>query len=576
MYEIWNLKIPEIPPRARLYPLEPVGKGTPFVEGLTSYILRLADAHTVPVGALVRHELAHLRPPAQARGPWKDHRRRWTSAVPLMSYAINGLEEGASRWVRALEAATLRSDLSCLTLLPIREFFCSRYLFRGGRAWCQSCLEEWRTTDRTVYEPLLWSLRLAKVCPRHCCYLAERCPFCRRTMHPLTSDSRPGCCSRCYRWLGLAEGDPSTQCVSLSPTKDLETRRTEYLGDLIARAPQLDGRHLRQNFLHNLRRCVEELFQGNGAAFAHFVNSPPNAVRYWISGTTVPRINRFLEACVRLEVPPVAFVRGPSQDEMFSWRSLASRINHDRPVGRYWPREDTLRALELAVRERPAPTVSQVARRLGYRGTEGLRRIAPEICKQITTNYENSFAPEPFHKGPRPRICEVTKIETALRESLVRRTPESVPKIAFRLGYAQSAPVLAEFPDLCRAINAKLAARKKSRLTAMRRLIIKALEESPPPSLRKLAHRLGYRDKKVIGRYFPELQTALIARRAAHKRSNFCRLTLRLQSMLREDPLPSAGTVARRLGFSINTLRRRFPEPYQTIIATRLSQKKNS
>ena len=198
-----------------------------------------------------------------------------------------------------------------------------------------------------------------------------------------------------------------------------------------------------------------------------------------------------------------------------------------------------------------------------------MRNVSAEICKQITKNYENSFAPEPFYKGPRPRICEVTKIEAALRESLARQTPESVPKIAVRLGYAHSGPILAEFPDMCRAINAKLADRKKSRLNAMRRTILKALTESPPRPLRELAHRLGYRDKKTIGRYFPELQAAL-------RRSDSRQLMLKLQSILREQPPPSTCTVARRLGLSINTLRRRFPELYQGIVARRLTHKKNS
>lgn len=35
-----------------LYNLEPIGIGTPYVEGLTSYIVRLADAHCVTTGTL--------------------------------------------------------------------------------------------------------------------------------------------------------------------------------------------------------------------------------------------------------------------------------------------------------------------------------------------------------------------------------------------------------------------------------------------------------------------------------------------------------------------------------------------
>lgn len=575
MYEFWNLKIPEIPSRSRLYPLEPAAKGTPLVEGLTSYILRLADAHAVPVGALVNHELARLRPPARSQGPWRDRRASRPSAVSLMSYSINGLEEGASRWVEALEAATLRSDLSHLTLLSLHEFFCSLSLFRRVRAWCRTCLEEWRIAGRTIYEPLLWSLRLAKVCPKHHVYLTERCPHCSRAMKPLTSASRPGRCSRCYRWLGAIEGESFTECISLNPTKILETRRTEYLGDLLACAPQLNGGPLRQNFLYHLRKCVHELFQGNRAAFAHFVSCPPSAVGNWISGATIPRISRFLEVCVRLEVPMAAFLLDPSR-AMTNWSSFASRIHPDRSVGRYWRREDTLRALTPALRERPAPTLAQIARRLGYKGTEGLRRVAPETCKQITKNYQDSFVPGPFHKGPRPRICKASKIEAALRASLARRTPESVPEIAVRLGYAQSAPILIEFPELCRAINAKIASRKKSRLKTMRRIIIKTLEENPPPPLREVAHRLGYRDKKVIHHYFPKLEAALIAHRQACRRQNSHQLMLRLQPMLSERPLPSACTVARRLGLSIATLQRRFPESYHRFVARKQNQGKNA
>jgi AraC-like DNA-binding protein len=570
MYEAWNLKIPDIPPRSRLYPLEPIGKGTPLVEGLTSYILRLADAHAVPVGALVSHELAHLRPPSRSGEPWKARWGRRTYAVQLVSYAVNGLEDGASRWVGALEAGTLRNDLSQLTLLSFREFLCSLHLFRKVRAWCPSCLEEWQMAGSTIYEPLLWSLKLVKVCPKHHRHLAERCPLCCRAMKPLASDSRPGRCSHCYRWVGALEGKPFTQNAPIDWAKSLETRRAKYLGDLLAYAPRLDGRLLRQNFRHNLRRCVHELFRDNKAAFAHFVNCPSGAVENWVSGVTIPRINRFLEACVRLEVPMVTFLKNSSQDGTIDWRSLASRIDHDRPVGRYWRREETLRALEPVLRERPAPTLAQVAQRLRYKGTEGLRRVAPEICKQITRNYQNSFTPAPFHKGPRPRICEAAKIEAALRQSLAQRTPEPVPKIAVRLGYAQAAPILVEFPALCRAINAKLADRKQDRLKAMRRTIIKALAENPPPTLRALAHRLGYRDKKIIGRYFPDLQAALIDRRETHKLRKFRQLTLKLQSILRRQPLPSALTVARSLGLSVSTLQRRFPEPYQKIVARNL------
>jgi len=576
MYETWDLTIPEIPTRTRLYPLEPIGKGTPLVEGLTSYILRLADAHSVPVGILVNREVVPLRPAAQRRGRWKDRREPRSPTVSLTSYSINGLEDGPWRWVQALEAATLRKDLSQLTLLCFRGFFCYIHFFRRVRAWCPSCLEEWRITGKTVYEPLLWSLSLAKVCPYHRCCLADRCPSCHRQMAPVTSDSRPGHCARCCRWLGGADGDATTQSESIYPLTPLEVLRSEKLGELLACTSQLRGGVLRRNFLHNLRKCVGELFRGNGAAFAHFVNCPASAVEYWLRGVCIPRIHRFLQICIRLEVPTLAFVSNPSQEETVDWSSLASRIDHDRPVRRYRRKDETLRALELAVRERPSPSLREIARRLGYSGTEGLRGVAPEICKQITKRFENSFAPEPYHKGPRPRICAATRVEAALRKSLAQRTPEPVAQIAVRLGYASPSPLQGQFPDLCRTIHAKLVSGKKTRLKVMRRIVIRALDESPPPSLRELAHRLGYRDKKIIRRYFPELNVALIEHREAHEQSKFRQLRSRLQGILCEQPPPSVGEVARRLRLSSSTLWRRFPDLSRSIGARSPWRRKKS
>ena len=52
-----ELSAPRMPPRSRLYPLVPVGVGTPYTESLTSYITRLADAHCVTTKVLVLREL---------------------------------------------------------------------------------------------------------------------------------------------------------------------------------------------------------------------------------------------------------------------------------------------------------------------------------------------------------------------------------------------------------------------------------------------------------------------------------------------------------------------------------------
>ena len=56
-YEEWDMNIPPIPPRSRLYRLEPIGIATPYVESLTSYITRLAEEHCLTLKALVMGEI---------------------------------------------------------------------------------------------------------------------------------------------------------------------------------------------------------------------------------------------------------------------------------------------------------------------------------------------------------------------------------------------------------------------------------------------------------------------------------------------------------------------------------------
>jgi hypothetical protein len=189
MLDSWDLTPPVVPPRARFYPLEPIGVGTPLVEGLTGYLLRLAEAHAAPVAALTE-ELRRCAPVAQAAsaGPEKD------CACPygLLSYSANGVEESAAKWARALNAATLRADLQNLTLLAFEGFLCSLSLFRRFRTWCPSCFEEWRLSDASIYEPLLWSLSVAQVCPYHRQPLVSICPRCSRPTRPIMSLSRPG------------------------------------------------------------------------------------------------------------------------------------------------------------------------------------------------------------------------------------------------------------------------------------------------------------------------------------------------------------------------------------------------
>jgi hypothetical protein len=81
----WDEELVEIKPRSRLYHLEPIGTRSPMVESLTSYITRLADAHSVYPHVLFRHEIHPLL--KQAGNPIDNNLRNFWACSP----AFNGL-----------------------------------------------------------------------------------------------------------------------------------------------------------------------------------------------------------------------------------------------------------------------------------------------------------------------------------------------------------------------------------------------------------------------------------------------------------------------------------------------------
>jgi hypothetical protein len=193
------------PPRSRLYSLPPIGLGTPYVESLTSYITRLAEAHCVPPRELmVREVLPNIEASFK-----KKYSRGTLSAKrfhPEVTQTFNGSGKLAGLLVQALNSLTSRSDLQFLTMLPWSSVLLRDGNLRTGRAWCPKCYEEWQKKQMAVYEPLLWSLRAVTVCPLHEQVLHSRCPFedCRGILPALAPQARPGMCSRCGRWLGIS------------------------------------------------------------------------------------------------------------------------------------------------------------------------------------------------------------------------------------------------------------------------------------------------------------------------------------------------------------------------------------
>lgn len=166
--------------------MEPIGIGTPDVESLTSYITRLAEAHSVKVGTLIAEEIIPL---LKEICPYIDLKR------------IDGCLKVTKKIVQILERLTLVKGLRFLTMLTWSDIF-SYKAIRTNQAWCPTCYYEQQRSNQQIYRPLKWSLKYVQICLKHNTLLISKCPFCQKTVPQLSTKSKNGYCLNCNTWLG--------------------------------------------------------------------------------------------------------------------------------------------------------------------------------------------------------------------------------------------------------------------------------------------------------------------------------------------------------------------------------------
>lgn len=142
IYEPLDLMLPTIPPRSRLFHLEPIGLGTPYVESLTSYINRLARLHFVQLRKLITQEVLPLLRISSSSKADIDPKESQSIAT------LNGITPQVGEWVRALAQLTLREGLQFLSMLTWSNIADQKGVVRSIRAWCPVCYDEWQRTSR--------------------------------------------------------------------------------------------------------------------------------------------------------------------------------------------------------------------------------------------------------------------------------------------------------------------------------------------------------------------------------------------------------------------------------------------
>ena len=393
VYELWEEKPPVFPPHSRLYHLDPIGVGSPMVESLTSYVTRLAEAHSVYPRVLVTDEiLPHLNVPYLYHDghPMHDSLTSWWR----QSAALNGTNESTSHFVQVLEQLTARRDLRFLTLLFWTQVLPTKRLLRRMRAWCPMCYKEWHESNLTVYDPLLWTLEVITLCPLHGQRLQQHCPYpdCHRVLPHLAPRAQPGYCSWCHRWLGRPiRNEDETWKDLIGEDWKWQKWVSTAMGELLSATPGLLDPPQRETLIATIVSSVERVAGGNSATFAQQIHAHRITAYRWVKGRWLPVLEALLRMCYHLNISPLRFLTMDQEKVDLILRPAIQRsINSNKPQQRLrkFETERVQAALEevLQRQDDPPPSMREVADNLGYDHSHLLKRL-PDLCRAISARY---------------------------------------------------------------------------------------------------------------------------------------------------------------------------------------------
>ncbi|MDZ7961479.1 MAG: helix-turn-helix domain-containing protein [Aulosira sp. DedQUE10] len=382
-YNSWNLKLPIIPTRSHLYQIKPIGIGTLLVESLTGYLSRLAEVHCLPPGILMERKLTSLI--QKNYGGANLHR------IYQYTGALNGTGVMAMDLVEALQALTLRDDLKYLTMLSWSELFPSRNLLRSVRSWCPFCYQEWHLSKQIIYEPLLWTLDVVKICPKHQQPLHQICSHCGQSNYPLAWRSQPGYCSKCFEWLGLPLSNKLCDSQDSAPELEFKIWIANAVGELFVKTPCLTFLPSKETIAKALYAYAQELTQGNIAAFARLLQMPRNTVWLWCQGKNLPSIEALVKICYCLRISLVDLLtqRVESLEYNQTIKLLPGQLQSklrvsSQPFDTNKVRQD-LEAV-VASNESPPPSMEEVARRFKC-NRRTIYKHFPDLCSAISAKY---------------------------------------------------------------------------------------------------------------------------------------------------------------------------------------------
>lgn len=373
-YPDCDLTRPVVPPRSRLYALEPMGMGTPLVEGLASYVMRLAAKHQVTPATLIEREIVPHVPTPLPVGGRSGH---W----PIYRTVLGGFSDETARWVAVLTTLTGRSDLDRLTLLAWRMVLPPSTQQRHTHAWCPACYAAWHQADGTRYTPLIWQMATVRRCLQHGTLLTDSCPRCGKRQPTLSWRKRTGYCAHCRTELGHG-AEPTERTAD----GEWEVWVAAQMGALVAAAPPACP-PTRRHVIDVMQAVRPKEAVQEADWLANQVDCRPATLAHWRMGRTVPSLYQWLRLAALLERNLREVLSEPQPATPVPGAVAAVRA--PRPPARRTREKAEIQAYLEALLEHPPsppPSLRAVARQLGEHYAV-VQRWFPELCRDISWCY---------------------------------------------------------------------------------------------------------------------------------------------------------------------------------------------
>ena len=307
----------------------------------------------------------------------------------------------------------------------------------------------------------------------------------------------------------------------------------------------------------NLQRCLDDLAHGNVSMLGRISGVSKDTLRSWLR-TSLPELGNFVKLCCELALPLSHFIAKPLALEDCKQSMTEILMLHE--TGRVISRNRALNALRDALNDVTAPSLEEIAQKLGYRSTMQLYRYDSAACK-IITNRNRAMAAvikaQP-RQGHSRRVCKFIStpaLAKSLRAALQRDPAPSLREVAAGLKISKQT-LYRRFPVLCRSITKRF---RSAWLISMRKSLQQALKQGKVPSLRELCLRLKI-DRNAMWNHCPDLCRDLLQRLESDRRAEREWTRKILAVALTEEVPLNIKLLAHRTGHSAHTLNHWFPK----------------